>query len=118
MRLWRYVVIVLMLGLSAYNGLLEGTNAVRFATTPGMKIATATQLLYGVAAACALAVMLMRRQLVPMLLVAWAAGLIITGALAPVVYGGTSIAVGLAGGALMAAVVVLVTWAWRGIDHA
>jgi hypothetical protein len=81
-------VVIVALRLTAYNGLVEGINATRFPDTPGMKVATATQLLYGVAAVAALLSMRLRPRLVLPILVAWGLAVTATGVLAPVVYAG------------------------------
>ncbi|HEV8357204.1 MAG TPA: hypothetical protein VGQ17_10610, partial [Gemmatimonadales bacterium] len=108
----RYTVVGIALLLTGYNGLIEGINATHVADTPGMKVATATQLLYGFAAVAAIAAIFVRRRLVFPILVGWGIALVLTGALAPVVYGGSSLGVGLAGGAVTAVLVALVLRAW------
>lgn len=108
----RYAVVAMALLLSGYNGIIEGIQATHVADTPGMKVATATQLLYGFAGIAAIAAIFLRRRLVLPILVAWGIAVVATGALAPVVYGGSSLGVGLAGGAVTAVVVAFVLWAW------
>jgi hypothetical protein len=53
-RAVRSSLVVVALTLTGFNGIVEGLNAIHFADTPGMKVATATQLLYGFSAAAAL----------------------------------------------------------------
>jgi len=110
----RYGIVIVALLLTGYNGVVEGINATRFADTPGMKVATATQLLYGLGAVAALAAMGFRRRLVFPILVVWGLAVTATGALAPVVYAGRSFGLGAAVGATTALVVVLLLWAWPG----
>jgi len=104
--------VTVVVALTAYNGVVEGINATHYADTFGMKVATATQLAYGAFAVLALVAMAFRRRLVPRLLIPWGAAVVATGALAPVVYAGTSMAVGLLVGAITAIVVGLAIWAW------
>ena len=111
---FRYSLVGIALLLTAYNGVIEGINAMRVADTTGMKVATATQLLYGIAALVVLAMALFRRELVFPILVVWGLGVVFTAGLAPVVYAGRSVPVGLAVAAGVAVVVALVLWAWPG----
>ena len=111
-RAVRYSLVVVALLLTGYNGIVEGLNASNFADTLGMKVATATQLLYGFSAAAAFAAMGLRRQLVLPILAVWSLALTGTAILAPVVYAGRSLGVGAAVGTATALVTGLLLWAW------
>jgi hypothetical protein len=108
----RYSVVIVALLLTGYKGLVEGVNATHVADTPGMKVATATQLLYGVTAVAAILAMRLWPRLVFPILIAWGLAVTATGALAPVVYAGRPLGWGVSGGALTGAVVSLLLWAW------
>ena len=107
--------LVLALLFCAYNGLVEGWRELHNDDTPAMRVATVTQLLYGAAATLALlalAVPAWRRRVFPLLLV-WAVATTSTGALAPVVYGGRSLGVGAAAGAITALIAGALVWVWH-----
>jgi hypothetical protein len=115
-RTWRILglsVVVLILLVTTYNGLVEGMLATRFADTPGMRVATGTQLLYGVFGAATLVALMARRSWVVGLLSGWGLAVVLTAALAPVVYGGTSLANGASAGVGAAVVVAILLWVWR-----
>ena len=86
--------LVLMLLASAFLGITDGVGLVRQAHTTAQAVATAAELLYGVAAVGALVALASRHKFAPHLLTLWAACVTITSGLAPVVWGGTSVAVG------------------------
>ena len=122
-RIWRLVGLVLLVALllaCVYNGLVEGWNELQNDDTPPMRVATATQLLYGLAAAGALIALAIpaRRRWVSPLLVVWGAASIVTATLAPVVYGGASWTSGAAAGLLTVLIVLLVLWGWRALGLA
>jgi hypothetical protein len=112
-RSLRLLGVALPLLLTAYNGLVEGVNATHFADTVGMRVATVTQLLYGVFGAAALLAIVFRPRWVFRLLLGWGVAVVATGLLAPIVYAGqsTSVALGVGVGTLAAVSVVL--WAWH-----
>jgi peptidoglycan/LPS O-acetylase OafA/YrhL len=117
-RIWRLIGLVLLVALllaCVYNGLVEGWNELQNDDTPPMRVATATQLLYGAAALgalIALAIPNQRRWVYP-LLVVWGVACTITATLAPVVYGEASWNTGAAAGLLTVLIVLLVLWGWR-----
>lgn len=76
-----------------------------------MRVATATQLLYGIGAVAVVGALRFWRRFVFHLLVIWGGAVVATGLLAPVVYTGRPIAVGLAVGAATTLVVGVVLWA-------
>ena len=118
MRTWRWIGLVLLVALllgCVYNGLVEGWAELQNDDTPPMRVATATQLLYGAAALGALiaiAIPAGRRRVYP-LLVVWGVACIATATLAPVVYGEATWTVGLLAGLATAVIVLLVLWGWR-----
>ena len=113
---WRIVALgalVLLLLATAYNGIIEGFNALHAVATVGHRIATATQLAYGVLAVAALSALTLKHPMTFRLLLAWSAMVVTTAALAPVVYGGTSVVVGTIAGLGVAAIVGTAIMAWR-----
>jgi hypothetical protein len=107
------VLLVLLLGATAYNGLYEGVIAIPSADTLGMQIATVTQLSYGIFAALGLLALLFRRSWVEPALRGWGVTLTLTAGLAPVVYAGASLLTGIGTGLLTAAVAWLTLALWR-----
>jgi len=115
-RLWERIglgLLVLLLLACGYNGLVEGSHELRNNDPPWMRVATATQLLYGGAAVLALIALAFRRSWVFPLLVVWAVATTATATLAPVVYGDAPWTAGAAAGAATAVLVGLVLWGWR-----
>ncbi|MGH2375344.1 MAG: hypothetical protein ACRDIC_17965 [bacterium] len=112
MRTIRLGLVAVALLLTGYNGLVEGVNATHYADTLGMKLATATQLGYGITALAALAAWALRPRAVLRILVVWGHAVVATGLLAPVVYAGHSVPYGIAIGSVTALVVTLVLFAW------
>ena len=106
-------VVVLLLLATAYNGIFEGLNAARHASTLGQRVATVTQLAYGVLAIAAIVAVAIRHRITLALLVGWAAALVATAALAPIVYGGASVVVAAVAVILVALVTGSVIVAWR-----
>jgi hypothetical protein len=107
-------ILVAALAFTAYTGLTEGFKATGFAaTTHGMRVATAAQLLYGGSAAAALLALAFRRQWVLGLLLVWAGAGAATAGLAPVVYGGQPVSTGLLTGVASGLLLGLAAWGWR-----
>jgi hypothetical protein len=107
--------IALVLLATAYNGVVEGLNATHAASTPGQRVATVTQLVYGVFAALALVGVAMRHPATTVVLVGWAIAVVATAGLAPVVYGGTSVTIGVATSVAAAVIAGGVIASWRRI---
>ena len=108
-----FVVLILLLLLTAYAGLTDGLSGIHQATGAGQWAATATQLVYGVCAILALAAMGARHRVATSFIQGWCIATILTSTLAPVVYGGANIIVGAGGGVGAALVSVLVLWIWK-----
>ena len=106
-------VVLVLLVATAYNGIFEGLNAARHASTLGQRVATVTQLAYGVLAIPAIVAVAMRHRITIFILVGWAAALVATAALAPIVYGGASVGVAAVAVILVALVTGGVIVAWR-----
>jgi len=106
-------VILLLLLATAYNGIVEGLNATHFASTTGQRIATLTQLGYGVLALAAMVAMGLKHAMTTAVLVLWGGAIVVTALLAPVVYGGTSIGVAIGAGLASTIVVGLVILGWQ-----
>ena len=106
-------ILVIFLLAAAYNGLYEGINATHYADTPGMQAATVTQLLYGVTGFAALCGLLCRQQWVRWAVLGCFVAATLTALLAPVVYGGESVKIGILSGAIAALILGVVFWAWR-----
>ena len=108
-----FVLLVLLLLLTAYTGLRDGLNGVHHAVGVGEWTVTVAQLAYGLFAILALAAMGARHRIATPFIYGWCAGAILLSFLAPVVYGGASIAVGLVSGVAGALLALLVVWVWR-----
>jgi uncharacterized membrane protein YwaF len=106
-------VLLLLLGFTAYNGIIEGVAATHYSTTRGMKAATVGQLLYGFTAAATLLALVFQRRLVAPLLVIWGIGGTLVAALAPVVYGGQPWGIGVLSGAAAGFLFWLIHSLWR-----
>jgi len=109
--------LVLLLLATAYLGLVDGLGLVRQARTPLRVVATATELLYGVTAVGALVALASRHASGRYFLIVWAALLSVTAALAPPVWGGSSVAVGIESGVAAALLVGLLVWGWGRAVH-
>ena len=107
------VILVLLLLSSAYLGIRDGVGLVREAHLVFEILATATELLYGVAAVAALAALGARHRSALVFLVIWAAALTATSGLAPVVWAHTSVASGVGSAALVGVIVAALLWGWR-----
>jgi hypothetical protein len=113
LRVLRWLLILAVLGFTAYNGILEGTIAIRTGVTLGQRIATATQLAYGALAVLALlSLPFMRRWAYP-LLKWWALMVVITLILAPAVWAAASLGTNLIVAAIGLILTGLVLWSWR-----
>ena len=115
MRAVCLALLILLLLALAYNGLYEGSLAARHAATPGMRVAAATQLLYGVFGLAALLAMGLRPAWVTPLLCGTGAASCLTAGLAPVVYGGATVSVGIVSALITAVLFVLAIWCWRNL---
>ncbi len=107
------VLLVLLLLASGYLGLKDGVPLTREAHTAGQWAATCSELGYGVAAVAALVAWASRHAWQGRLLLVWAAALVVTSALAPVVWAHSSFGTGAASGAGTAVVVALLLWGRR-----
>lgn len=107
----RLVAVTILLALTAWLGIEGGFEVVRNATTGLQRFSTFVQVVYGTAAGVALWSLLARRSWLRSALLIWLVAISITGALAPVAWGGASWSAGALGGAATAAVAGLVVWA-------
>jgi hypothetical protein len=106
----RIVVVVTALLLFALLGLKEGPDGYRDAENNAQRLAGASQILYGGAALVSVWALLRHRRWLGIALTVWAVALTFTGALAPVVWGGSGLVAGALSGALTAIVSGVVTW--------
>ena len=106
----RLLLVVSVLLAAVWFGLKEGTDGFLGAETPPQRAAAVLQLLYGSCAVASLVALLTRRRWLRAALVSWAATLIITGTLSPVVWAGSPWFGGLLSGAITAVVAALVVW--------
>ena len=97
---------------TTYNGFVEGFNMTHYWGTPGMKVATAFQLAYGVLGAVGLFVLVRRPRWSGAVLLGWCVAVTAEGLLAPIVYAGQSIAYGVVAAAIVAAIAGSAWWAW------
>jgi hypothetical protein len=97
---------------TTYNGFVEGSNMTHYWDTPGMKVATAFQLAYGVLGAVGLFVLVRRPRWSSVVLLGWCLAVTAEGLLAPIVYAGQSIAYGVIAAVIVAAIAASAWWAW------
>lgn len=115
-RVWRGLalgVLVILLVASVYNAVVDGMPATHYADTPGMQLATVTQLMYGGFALAALVGLVAKRSWTIRHLFGWALSASITAGLAPVVYAQQPVLIGVLSGAAAALLLFLLVWAWR-----
>ena len=105
--------LVLLLLAAAYLGLTGGFGLLREAHTGAQRLATGTELLYGLTALLALAGLASGHRWTLGVLIVWAAAVTATGALAPVVWGGTSTMVGAESGCAVGALLAVILWSWH-----
>jgi len=106
-------VLVLLLLAAAYLGLTGGFGLLREAHTGVQRLATGTELIYGLTALLVLVALASRHQWTLHLLVLWAAAVAATSALAPVVWGGASWTVGAETGGAVGVLLAVVVWSWH-----
>ena len=109
----RLAAIVLLLLASALLGVTQGLEIVTRSTTSGQQATTTAQLVYGFAGAGALSSMLRRTRWTSRLIALWGVGVTVTSGLAPVVWGGAPIVVGVVSAAGAALSAALVWFGWR-----
>jgi len=113
-RVWhhtRRALVVIVLLLTVWLGLKEGSDAFRGAETSFQRLASLVQLEYGVAAVAALVAFHRRSRWLLLLLLWWGLGLVATATLAPVAWGGAPWISGLGSGIATALAVAGVIWA-------
>ena len=107
----RLVFPLLVLGASAWLGISEGLIATRTAVTTGQQFASATQLGYGLFGLLSAVALVGQWRSTRLLLALWGAALVVTAALAPVVWGEPdSLAAGLSGVLAMGVVGLVIWW--------
>lgn len=99
--------------VTAYSGLVEGSSSWRSALTAAQRVASAAQLLYGIASAAALIAVLAGSRWALWLLLLWGLAFTTTGAMAPVVWGDAGVGAGAVAGIVVAALVALEIGLWR-----
>jgi len=104
--------LVLLLLAAGYFGIVEGLGLVRQARAPAQILATATELGYGVAAVGALVSLASRHRSARYFLIVWAVLVSVTAALAPPVWGGSTVAVGAESGVGSGLLIGLLLWGW------
>jgi hypothetical protein len=104
-----WAAVVLLLAFAAL-GLDGGISAVDAADTIGQRVATAAQVGYALVGFAAAGALVSGRSWAPRVLWLWGGLLTLTGMLAPVVWGGAGLAVGIAAGAATAAIAAVVMW--------
>jgi len=104
-----WTAVTVLVGLSIL-GLYSAVEELDSAKTLGQQAATATQFGYALAGFLSAAGLVGRRLWARWLLWFWAGLITLTGALAPVVWGGSAMTAGLAAGVASAAIAILVVW--------
>ena len=105
--------LVLLLLATAYLGLTEGFPLVREAHSGLQRLATGTEILYGVTALLALVGLAARRRWALAVLAIWGAAITATSTLAPVVWGQSPWTAGVTAGLATAALLALLVWGLR-----
>ena len=105
----RWVATALIVALSAL-ALKSAVDQLDSASTVGQQAATAAQFGYAAAGLVAAGALLGRRWWAGKPLGLWAGLITVTGGMAPVVWGGAGVAVGLVAAAASAAIAALVMW--------
>ena len=103
-----FVAPFVMLLLCAALGLRNGPRELRIAASNGQQLAAYCELGYGVLGLLAALALYYRHKVAMLLMVGWATLITITGALAPVVWGGASIPIGILSALGTAAIATLV----------
>jgi hypothetical protein len=103
-----FVAPFIMLLLCAALGLRNGPEALKVAATRGQQLAAFSEVGYGVFGCLAALLFYQGRRAAMFLMIAWATLMTVTGALAPVVWGGASVPIGILSAAGTAAVATLV----------
>jgi hypothetical protein len=103
--------VVLVLGTTSVLGFLDATENLRAADTFLKKMTNTTQLTYVIFGAVSILVILAKQRNAAWPLIAWAAAITATAALATHAWGGSGIGPSLTAGAGAAAVAALVVWA-------
>jgi hypothetical protein len=111
--------LVLTLAL-AVNGLLGGASQLSASHTPGERLQTDTQFAFGILALL-LPLAMLTRRFMRVTVVCWTIALTAAGAIAPVVWAGSSAAIGVLAGVASAAIALALAWlmwvgAARGAD--
>jgi hypothetical protein len=109
-RTIRLVAVVAVLLFFSWVGLKEGFDGYGHAENGMQRFGAVTQLLYGTGAVAALFALWRHASWLKYTLIHWGVWLTATGGLAPVVWGGSEIRVGLMSGAATALLAALVGW--------
>lgn len=108
-RVFLVSAVAILLAL-AYTGITGGIDQLDQSShdhyTIGQIVQTVLQLVYGVLSAACIAVRFWAKRWTRPVVIAWAASLILAGALAPVVWGHSGLAIGMLSGAIT----LLVAW--------
>ena len=111
----RFVGVAAVLLSTVWGGLSDGIQNASGPGSAGQRVATATELLYGVAAIAALWALFAGKRWLGAALAPWIVGTTVTAGLAPVVWGGADWRAGTTSG--IAAGVVTVIVAWGALAH-
>jgi hypothetical protein len=102
-----------LLLLLTWAGLSGGVTQLSESRTPGQKAQTFTQLAYGVLGFLSAVTLVWGRRWAPLMQGCWIGALTIAAGLASVVWGGTSLAIGLLSGAAALLVAWAIVWLLR-----
>jgi hypothetical protein len=97
----------------AWTGLRGGVDQLPQSTTPGQTIQTVTQFAYGLFALLSLLTTFWARRWNPHMLVGWTISVTLAGGLAPVVWGDSSLPIGLVAGVACLLVAWGIAWLLR-----
>ena len=103
------IAVLLLLGL-AWTGLSGGINQLPLSTTPGEKTQSLTQLAYGLFALLSATTAFWGRRWAQLAEGGWVASATLAAGLAPIVWGGTGLAIGLLSGAAASLTALGILW--------
>jgi len=111
-RIFLAVAVLLLLGL-AWTGVSGGVHQVRQSHTPGQWIQTTAQLGYGILSLLSVLTAFRGRRWGPTVLTCWVVSVTIAAGFAAVVWGGTTVGVGLVSAGVSLLVALAIVWLLR-----
>lgn len=111
-QVFRLLMVALVAAIGVL-GLLNGPTEWTVVESAGQRVATITEIAYGLFGLLAAAGLFIRHRWTVRLLLVWAVAVVVTAGMAPVVWGGAGLTAGLAAGAGTAAIAAGIVWLGR-----